>query len=428
MFWVRDSIARSLLVEGGVNDLSDYSWGKVLTNKEWKRCSGNLFLTRDEITGYYPDSTTLGDIDMQEKSTCLDARKLCYRYQDNSVDVTTYIYPDTLCWALSHGVLGKISKEVSFMGSYGDAFSTCYFNSEEFKDEPVFGIGKMQVKAYEHWWNMQHPKDRIYLELNKDRDYTSLNLTELIWNLKYWLITEHKYRKFLSSVADSIVMYRIGSNYNKMAKDANLKAMLPPIDGDVIFTKDKNGASIFPYQINWEKRDILKSLEIMNNPLVKQWISDLYDNEKHLWNFDKMKYQTSTLNLERAALPENRYNYSLQRYGDSTNTEIASRKTFYYLLSYPLLQSHGIGIGGSATSWVNINEVNIDVSKLSYFEVHAYYRWYVANNRSKIKGDIPPLLFPNKEQQKFLRSRLEQPNLPSRIQQPTTFWQVHRLD
>lgn len=315
------------------------------------------------------------------------------------------------------------------MGSYGDAFSTCYFNSGEFDNEPVIGVGKMQVKAYEHWWNMQHPKDRIYLE-PKERDYTLLNVSELVWNLKYWVITEKKYRQFLSSVADSVIMYRIGYKYNKMAKNASLTAMLPPINGDIILTKDKNGASIFPYKINWEKRDILKSSEIMNNPIVKQWISDIYDSEKHLWNLDKIKYQTSTLNLERAALVQNRYNYSLQRYGDSTNTEILSRKTFYYLLSFPLLQSHGIGIGigRSATSWVDINEVDIDVSKLSYFEFHAYYRWYVANNRSKIKGIIPPLLFPNKEQQKFLKSNLEVPNVPSSIQQPTTFWQVHSLD
>lgn len=133
--WVKDSLARTLLIKNGFSDFGtitnsnqiEINWNKKLdwNDSKYESVLASLFKKRSER--FY-----------QRKE--LDITKIVFK---SSPDDSIMIYPDTLCFVKDHFSPGM------------DYLTSQYFWHPAYNNYPIVGISYFQAKAFLHWKEMK---------------------------------------------------------------------------------------------------------------------------------------------------------------------------------------------------------------------------------------------------------------------------------
>ncbi len=135
VYWVLDSIARTLLAEDNEEDSVFYINGKYadkpLLNRKLK-INWNDSTVKDVLESLY-----LPVEERYYKRREVDPRKLNYLYSVNGVRQCSNVYPDTLVWFNDFPTL--------------DYLTNMYFWHPAYDDYPVVGVTQEQANAYLAW-------------------------------------------------------------------------------------------------------------------------------------------------------------------------------------------------------------------------------------------------------------------------------------
>lgn len=210
--WVRDSIARTLLAENGIEgyreveyDFDGYENPKLIWKKKIEWDSEDPEYRAALADMYLPENERF----YQRKE--FDVRRFVYDYI-YYVDGLRYrericTYPDTLAW-IRYGEQDAL-----------ELMSKIYFIDEEYDNYPVVGISWNQARAYLHWREQQinqslqkkYPGIEIELELPTVIEWEHVNgqITDRVHHFfNPWLCNlitgkENKYKESLVVLVDS---------------------------------------------------------------------------------------------------------------------------------------------------------------------------------------------------------------------------------
>lgn len=144
--WVRDSIARLILFEEGLEQFGERSKPNTV-RLNWK----TPILWQDSV---YQE--VLGELYLPENRRFyrrkeIDARRLNYRYYqkigDSIVNKIVNVYPDTLCWIHD------------FNYSINEPMTNMYFWHPYYDDYPVVGVSYYQALAFLKWKTDKHQNE-----------------------------------------------------------------------------------------------------------------------------------------------------------------------------------------------------------------------------------------------------------------------------
>jgi formylglycine-generating enzyme required for sulfatase activity len=141
--FVRDSVARDMLYEGG---MKEYGAPVAQTGSQ----GGNRSIRLNRKVPINWDSKLLEDLYYDEEDSFygrkeFDPQKFNYRIcSDDTATIVINVYPDTLCWG------------GDFPFSFNEPISRGYFWHPKYKDHPVVGITYWQALAFLDWKTKQH--------------------------------------------------------------------------------------------------------------------------------------------------------------------------------------------------------------------------------------------------------------------------------
>ncbi|HLP11751.1 MAG TPA: SUMF1/EgtB/PvdO family nonheme iron enzyme [Flavobacteriales bacterium] len=229
--WVRDSIARTLLMRAAQ---SPEDWAIITTAENgqqvirinWKaRLRWNDDALRPILASLY-----LPENQRYYRRKEIDTRKLIYDYGlvNDSTDLVA-VYPDTLAWV--HGFNGLTHQEdyindnpqTNGWDSPYDYYSTydnnpkanMYFWHPAYDQFPVIGLTIQQVQAYLHWKTKMHNLENHRKKLNYTVSYELPN--EMHWELaacQFQLGKRPDFGKYLTGMADFSYTYNLHLNSN----------------------------------------------------------------------------------------------------------------------------------------------------------------------------------------------------------------------
>ena len=197
--WVRDSIARKMLFDGGLEE-----FGKLLPSIDSNQTIKQLIinwkppilwdnLEYKEIL----EPLFLNSSNRFFKKESVDPRKLNYLYYpiiNNVMDrILLNVYPDTLCWVHD------------FNWSFNEPMTQNYFWHPAYNDYPVVGINYYQALAFLNWKTLQHQAelDAKGIKLKVEYDLP----TEAEWDIAATAEMDNKkiniYTKNYYSLADN---------------------------------------------------------------------------------------------------------------------------------------------------------------------------------------------------------------------------------
>jgi sulfatase modifying factor 1 len=288
IYWVRDSIARTLLSEQFPEfmDTEDRKGNPIEPRINWK----------EKIEWDNPDyAEALTPLYVPEnerffKKKEIDSRKLFYEYhwidlkqaarRANIYDYSTQkyngnvinakgeeeaiqnrssfimrdqtpIYPDTLCWIRD------------FTFSYNEPWATRYFWHPAFDEYPVVGVGWKQAKAFCNW------RTKLQNDYLASRNEATLH--------DYRLPTEVEW-EYAAQGSRQLSMFPWGSYYTR-EQNGNYRANFKPLRGNYL----EDGSMATAKVGNYDPNDF--GLYDMSGN-VAEWTSSAYDESSYMYIHD----------------------------------------------------------------------------------------------------------------------------------------------
>lgn len=341
VYWVRDSIARDLLVKDGNSEyvLKYLEKNKYLLNQQ-KKINWNDTSTLEILDPIY-----LPPEERFYKRRELDSRRMLYKYSINGITEEINVYPDTLVW------------ENDFLFALLEQNSCLYFWHPAYDDFPVVGINQLQAKAFLIWKTKQKQEEldkqdsnyivKYELPNEKEWEMMATKSIKMIFDPEYRDFYDNNFTTTLLLKEDTCRVIKTIKENNSEGGTKKYVLTFPATFQSKSILYFKGGMFpgqhyLFKSNLRYNKRksypDIIISASRDENGIefmggnVSEWMSDTYkDNWLPIYTYHQnklkkinTKYSKQLLNIERMHDSQNDTNGVLVRGGNWFDLSLSS--------------------------------------------------------------------------------------------------------
>jgi hypothetical protein len=318
MYYVRDSIARTLLAYSGIKNPGDYGHFDKTNQKMILKWNKKIPYNSDDeelrlalAPIYLPEGERF--YNRQE----IDTRKLNYKFWliNDSLEIVINIAPDTLTWV--HDLILNNENSCSL-----EPYCNMYLWHPSYNNYPVVGLTCNQIKAFLFWKTkkLQREIDKKGLKLLIEFDLPNEVELEMI-SLSNKLNSNLSFRKIIANYSEISKNYDFDLYLNahskihyEFDKQLNLSNRARLLINNTCIKYNKSYHSIFPNSSRYEKnkshslKDSQGSFSYKEylpyfNGNVSEWMHEnFFNNDTTIYVTDNGKYRAWINNLSNRSI------------------------------------------------------------------------------------------------------------------------------